>query len=264
MGFFFVGMLILVVYFLVLWNRGRAGWETLQISLGAKKRRSADVSAEGAPLPPELKLYVEELTRLGFERLGEVQVAVPGGMAVKSRIYASSDRTVFAELAETGGLAVFYTVHPDDAVVETGFPLGENIHTRYFRSHTILGGLEQAYRHQTSQAEEFARIHGQPRRVAAIGEYLEFESMYRRTHVARKMRRHTRLAVLEIAALIVGILALLAAVVYWLGSDMTTIEPLILVTFLLAAALTPVALGSFFIPFLGDWGDRRETGKKIR
>jgi hypothetical protein len=262
MGFFFIGLLIISICFVVLSNRGRAGWETIRISTGAKKRRSTDISGEAAALPPELKFPVETLTQLGFSRLGELQVAVPGGGAVRSRIYISVEKRIIAELAETGNLAVFYSVFPDNAVVETGHPIGENFDARDFRSHTVVGGLEQAYRHQVEQVEDFASGHGAPRVVATMAEYLDLEAMYRGRHVARKMRRHTRLALLEVAALAFGVLALLAAIVYWLGTDKSTVDPMIIITFLLTAVLAPVALAAFFIPFIGDWGDRRDWKRK--
>jgi hypothetical protein len=260
MGIFFFEILIWLVLALILWNRGRAGMETLAISFGAGKRRATDVSDPEAPLPPELKSHVSILSELGFSRLGEVKVALPGGQAVKSRIFLSEDGTVFAELAETQrGLVVFTTVFPDEAVMETGFPVGENIATRNFRSHTITKDLGRAYRHQLEQAEAFGKTHGAPRKVASMRDYLDWDAMYRRRYVKRKMRRHTWIGFGQVLAMVYGFLAMAAAAVYWLGTDMSTVDPMVIILFLLIVALSPAALLAFVLPFIGDWGNHRET-----
>ena len=52
MGFFFIELILLTILYLILYNRGKSGFETLQISFGAGKRRSEDVSAQELPVPP--------------------------------------------------------------------------------------------------------------------------------------------------------------------------------------------------------------------
>lgn len=256
MIYFFIELLFLVVLFLVLWNRGKAGWITLMISFGAGKRRSEDVSERKSLIPPELSPMVETLSRIGFTRLGEVQVKIPGRQTMGSRILISTDKTVFAELTETQ-IVVFTTVFADDAVVETGFPVGERIQTRNFRSHTITTDLEAAYRHQLQQVEVFSKTHGVPRRIETMQDYLAWDAMYRKHYVSRKMRRHTWLALLQVWTLVCGILALLLAIFYWLGTDMSTIEPLIVIPIYLIIVLIPVTIVSFVLPYIGYYGDRR-------
>ncbi len=144
MGFFFIELILLTILYLVLYFRGRSGFETLMISIGAGKRRSEDISDPALPVAPELKYSIDALTKLGFSRLGEVQVKIPGGRTAGSRIFISKNKKVFAELTE-GRIVLFASVFPDDAVVETGFPVGENIHSADFRSHTVTTDMEQAY-----------------------------------------------------------------------------------------------------------------------
>ena len=260
MGFFFMGIIIFTVLFLILWNRGKAGMATLSISFGAKKRRTVDISDQLSPLQPEWKPAVDTLSTLGFSRLGEVQVKIPGGQTAKSRMFISADKKVFAELTETeSNIVVFTSVFPDDAVVETGFPVGENIETAGFRSHTITTDLEKACLHQVQQVEAFGKVHGVPRKINNMQEYLVWDAMYRKRYVSRKMRRHTWLGFLEVLALGYGFTALLVALFYWLGSDKSTIEPLIIILFLLLIALAPAAITAFMIPYIGDRGSRREA-----
>jgi hypothetical protein len=258
MGFFFMELILLTILFLILYNRGKAGFVTLLISFGAGKRRSEDISAQELPVPPELKHAVDSLAKLGFSRLGEVQVKIPGGQSAGSRIFISKDKRVFAELTE-GRIVLFTTVFPDDAVVETGFPVGENFRTKNFQSRTITTDLEQAYNHQLGQIKGFRKPHGIPRKIATMPDYLAWDVMYRQRHVARKMRRHTWLGFLQTAALGYGIAAALTAVVFLVGAEKNSIEPMLIIALILIAALTPAAVAAFFLPFIGDWGSRRGT-----
>jgi hypothetical protein len=258
MGYFFIGLILLTVLYLILWNRGKDGFVTLRVSFGAKKRRSKDVSDQEYPIPPELSHAIGVLTKLKFKPLGGVQVPIPGGRIAGSRIFLSAKKTVFAELTDSN-IVLFISVFPDDAVVETGFPVGERITTRDFRSHTITSGLEQAHQHHLGQIEAFGKTHGAPRKIKTMEEYLEWEAMYRRRHVGRKMRRHTVLGFLQVLMLAYGISALLTAIIYWLGSDMSTIEPMLFIMTILVLVLIPAAIIAFFLPYIGDRGSRRET-----
>jgi hypothetical protein len=258
MGFFFIELILLTILYLILYNRGKSGFETLQISFGAGKRRSEDVSARELPVPPESKYAIDALSKMGFSRLGEVQVKIPGGRTAGSRIFVSKNKKVFAELTESR-IVLFNSVFPDDAVMETGFPVGENFNSKNFRSHTVTADIGQAYKHQLAQVEAFQKAHGTPRKIQTMKAYLDWETMYRKKHVGRKMRRHTLLGYLQAAGLVFGVLAFLAAVIYWLGSDMSTIEPMLFIALVLAGVLLPVAVVSFFLPFIGDWGSRRNS-----
>jgi hypothetical protein len=258
MGVFFIELLLIVILSAVLWNRGREGIDTLLIALGAKNRRSEDVSDPPVPVPPELKFTVESLGKLGFQRLGEVQVALPRNRTSFSRLFVSKDRKIFADLNESR-IVLFTSVFKDDAVAETGWPVGENFSRPDFLSRTVTTGLEDACRYQKERIAELAKTHGPARKIKSVADYQAWEALYRRRFVARKMRRHAILAFLELFLLGFNISALLAALVYWLGSDMSTIDPLIFITTVLVGVLAPAAILAFLIPFLGDWGSRRSA-----
>jgi hypothetical protein len=258
MGIYFFELLVIVILLIVLWNRGRGGIDTLLIRFGAAKRRSMDVSGQEIPVPPELKYTIEALAKLGFKRLGEVQVELPGKRTSFSRLFVSKDQKVFVDLAESR-ILLFTSVFKDDAVVETGFPVGENISGKNFQSHTVTTGMEPALRHQRAQLEAFGKTHGPVRKIKTIPDYQVWEAMYRRRYITRKMLRHTILGFFQLSLLGYGISALLAAVVYWLGSDKATVDPLIFITTVLVGALTPAAILAFLSPFFGDWGSRRNA-----
>src|SRR4030042_621562 len=177
MVIFFIEILILIGWLWCLWIPGKAGIISLLISSGAGKRRPMDISDSPQPLPVEYQTTVDALSNLGFSRLGETLVKIAGVQTVKSRIYISADNLVFAELTEVKMIIwIFTTVYSDDAAVETGFPCGENIETAGFRSHTITTDLEKAYRHQVQQLEAFGRIHGAPRKIGTMQDYLAWDA----------------------------------------------------------------------------------------
>jgi hypothetical protein len=260
MIYFFIEILILIGWLWCVWIPGRAGIVSLLISSGAKKRRPVYISDPPQPVPAEYQAAVDELTNLGFSRLGETLVKIPSIRPTISRIFISADKLVFAELTEIKiKNSIFTTVYSDDAVVETGFPFGENIETAFFRSHTITTDLEKAYRHQVQQLDSFGKIHGAPRKIETMQDYLACDAMYRTQHASRKFRRITRLSILQILALVYGAAVLLAAIGLWWVSDKTTITPLVYKMLVLLAALAPAALVSPMLLMLSSWGSRRET-----
>lgn len=260
MVIFFIEILILIGWLWCLWIPGRAGIISLLISSGAGKRRPVDISDRPEPLPAFYQPTVDALSKLGFSRLGEALVKIPGVQTVKSRIYVSADNRIIAELTEIKMIIwIFTAMYSDDAAVETGFPCGENIETADFRSHTITADLEKAYRNQVQQMNDFGRIHGAPRKIETMQDYLAWEAVYRTRHLSRKFRRITRLSLLQILVLVYGAAVLLAATGWWWVSDKTAVTPLIYGMFALLTALAPAAFLSPFLLYLSSWGSRRES-----
>lgn len=219
-----------------------------------------DISDPPQPLPAEYQPAVDALSKLGFSRLGETRVKITGVQTVKSRIFISADKLVFAELTEIKIQNwIFTTVYSDDAVLETGFPCGEKIETAFFRSHTITTDLEKAYRHQVQQLDSFGRIHGAPRKIETMQDYLSWDAMYRKRYFSRKMRRFMWFAFFDILAVVYGVAALTAATGFLWVSDKSTAIPSINGMFVLLFAVIPAALAAAILPLIDYWSSRRET-----
>jgi hypothetical protein len=188
----------------VLLFSGATGAVSIYVYLTVRNRRSEDASVEQIePLAPAQPL-VAALTGLGFRRLGEARtrLALPGGTGI-AWVLVDPEGTTQAEVVASPPLLALTSVYADEAVVETGYPLGEQIDTPSFRSHTVAGSVEAAYRHHLEQAADFGAAHGAPQRIASMAGYFRWDRSYRLHHAQRKMRR---------LFLVNGVLPMVAAV----------------------------------------------------
>jgi hypothetical protein len=149
------------------------------------------------------------LMRLGFRRLGEVQLDLPGLRLVESVqtgvradkgpgmtrhtifLFVDGAGTILAETGYIDGspvLVSFSTTFSDETVVETMYPLGESIDDPDFHCGTVSSSLETAYDEQRLHIARWTMRHGSPRAVGAVADYLRDEANYRARFARRKLR----------------------------------------------------------------------------
>src|SRR5262245_37980326 len=118
--------LVLCVIYYVLVARGVGSIKSLMISLGAPKRRAEDASNLQVTPSEKLQPFIDKLKELGFVRLGEAGVKLPGHPTIYEFVLVSPDRSVTVEATEVmPNLTAFTTAYPDGAAVETHYPMGE-------------------------------------------------------------------------------------------------------------------------------------------
>jgi hypothetical protein len=253
-------IIILIAIYVVLLAQGKIGIDILLISFGAKKRRPVNISHLQIPPSAKLQATITTLTNLGFYRLGEIRLRIVGVGSFESWIFISSDNLTHTGLTEAmANLVVFETVYKDHAVVETGFPMGENIERPNFRSHTITVGIEDAYTHHVQQITEFIKAHGIPRRIENMNDYLYWDASYRKLYVRRKFSRDTWFALMMVLASGYGLITTLLMAGFWLQWDNLTITRLHSHLVLLAKMVAPAAIVAQLIPFIALWSSRRES-----
>jgi hypothetical protein len=256
---FVIVIFLLILAYLILVIQGRVGIIILRISSGTKKRRPENISHLQLPPPAELQTRIDILSKLGFSRLGETRIEIPSVKSSNSWVFVSSDKTIQTDLGETvPDMVIFNTTYNDKAVVETGFPFGENIETPYFRSHTIISSIENAYLHQVQQVEGFIKKHGIPRRIETMNDYLYWDVIYRERYSGLKMRRNTLLGILNILSFGYGIVSLIIATVLILShrdNSATTYDYLLF----LLIAIAPASLISLSTSFIVLFSIRQET-----
>ena len=120
-----LGLVVIAVLAWRLIDIGWRGWMGLRVVLGAKNRRSIDVSAWNLPPPARAHENIASLAAIGFARLGEAQVQLPGRKAANLWVIVDSDRVVQAEVAY--GMVSFSTYFQEDVLVVTDYPSGEHI-----------------------------------------------------------------------------------------------------------------------------------------
>jgi hypothetical protein len=163
----------------------------LSVYQGSDTRRSEDVSHRDLPVPIGGLGAAGQLMALGFSRLGETETRLPvkpyAGIVWH---FSNAEKTITAEMTEFPGggiLLNFYSVFYDGSIVETGYPAGENIHDRLYRSQKISSSLEDAYRHQLDLMAQWSGEHGSSRRIETMAELLHWEELFRANFAKRKL-----------------------------------------------------------------------------
>jgi hypothetical protein len=203
-------------------------WRMWNVYSGASTRRPFDASAAGLQPPPELVDTVSRLIRLGFQRLGEAQLDLPGMAAatvtatndpraagVSNRhtvfVFVDQERTVVAEtgvVPHAPILVSFNSLFADGSVVETMYPRGESIHDADFHSGHSSQSLDRAYDDQRVEISRWRMRHGSPRQVQTMADFLRADAEYRERYARRKLRRpFIRNQLLPAVLIVVGVVA---------------------------------------------------------
>jgi hypothetical protein len=207
-------------------------WRAWRVYDGSSTRRPFDASGAGLQPPPELVPCLSALMRLGFHRLGEAQLDIPGVRAVTLTatgepriagepttrhtifVFVDNDGTVVAEtgvVPHAPLLTSFNSVYPDGSVVETMYPRGETIDHADFHSGHSKHSLDRAYHDQRGVMDRWRWEHGAPRVISTMSDYLRADADYRDRFAKRKLRGPMlRRQILPTALLTAGIVALAA------------------------------------------------------
>ncbi|HEX7431062.1 MAG TPA: hypothetical protein VF293_02615 [Candidatus Limnocylindrales bacterium] len=117
-----------------------------------------DVSDEAMALPPDVGPQADELARLGFERIGQVELA--WARIYQPRQPSRTWKSASAEPAISGGIragtgtVTFWTVWPDGSSLTTTYPDLRKAAVKDLQIQGTNDGIEAAYRlHQTTLAE---------------------------------------------------------------------------------------------------------------
>jgi hypothetical protein len=200
---------------------GYNAWALWVVYRGAVERRPRDVSAELRPPTGKAAAWVGELSALGFERLGELEVVLPSvGLLAPLRqrstrhsgwIMVDAERTTLAEMAEQ--LLEFSTQLADGSFVETMHPLGHReVRPRLEVSH-VPSTVAEAYRRHLEVLARRSAGHGSARRVDSMADQARHDVAYRREHARAVLRRPVGRQLLVLGAVAAVALILLASTV---------------------------------------------------
>ena len=181
----------------------------IRVYQGADRRRPVDATSRATPPPPGIRPLVDALAALGFRRLGEYELELPGsfllrpphrsaGGAAPGRpvhvcwVLVDAEGTTVAEVApfadaeDGGGLVSLTTTMRDGAVVETMFPRGERVERPDFHSGHVRTSVDAAYDEHRLHVGRFMR-HGRPRSVVSMRDMLRDDTVYRERFAKRKL-----------------------------------------------------------------------------
>lgn len=155
--------------------------------LGVAKRSPKDVGQLAIPPSPMALNLIVFLQSIGFHRLGEAQVTLPGGKPFVYHLLVHADRSILAEV--TSSIVSFSTHFDENVLVVTDCPKGENINTPDYQSHTITTNLGDAFYYHQQQSEKFKTRFGAPAALSNMADYLQWEQIGRENYGIAKLKR---------------------------------------------------------------------------
>jgi hypothetical protein len=189
-------------------NMGRQGLAGLQISRGAKNRRSVDGSSLQLAPPAETKEMITALNSLEFHRLGELPVKLPENKVVTVWVLVNSDDTIQAETVYDR--ISFSSFFQEDVLLVTDYPTGERIEIPRYQSHFVAASINDAYRHHLEQLELFTRKYGTPHTIQSMHDYLHWETMGRVHYGDIKLKRFTIVDTVRVAICVYAVIVCVA------------------------------------------------------
>lgn len=207
----------LVLSLLLLTRFGPPAWRTWRIFAGAKTRRMADAGPLEIPPPVPVGDRLDELEALGFRRIGERYLQLPGSpLRYEWLVGDESGETYVVAVPSVvvGTLVAAYSSFDDGTWVQTNFPRGETIVRRSFFASFVPTNLTDMIAAHRRQVDTLRAAHGNPRLIHTMADTLRMDADYRTRHGGATLRRLTlRIMTPALAALglavICGLLLLL-------------------------------------------------------
>lgn len=154
----------------------------------APSRRSYDVSNESQPPPKAVYEMLKILEEIGFVRLGEVAIDVLPLSKKVTWLLTKNKGMILAEVIKMEDKAAcqFTTIFRDESILETSFPIGENIDKPNYRSRKNEVSLQAAFEQHMHHARAIHQQRGNPQAINSISDYLQREGRYRELYLHYK------------------------------------------------------------------------------
>lgn len=186
-----------------------SAFRIVQLYVGVRDRRLTDGSSFAPPAPPAVASAAERLVQLGFERIGERTLVLPGEKRRFEWNLVDRATTTYVALVPTtasvgGVLMACYSAFADGSFVQTTWPKGATIQRPDLVTTAVTGSLEDALAMHISIVAKFSRLHGQPLPNGSMADLLARDATYRTRHGGATLRgrvyRFVGLTALVVAA----------------------------------------------------------------
>jgi hypothetical protein len=189
-GSFLGYLLSLVFVFQMLVVASRvASWARLRRMAGAISGMvPQDISHQETPPPAAANAIIVTLAGLGFRRLGEVSVSLPGTRPATLWLYTEPERGIHAEVGVIGPvpMVVFITLFGEHAVIETAYPRGTMLEQPGFVAQVVSTSVRDAYEAHATRAHRMQAQHGQPRHIDTMPAFIDYSRIYNTRFGGRK------------------------------------------------------------------------------
>ncbi|HEV2006151.1 MAG TPA: hypothetical protein VGQ85_05995 [Candidatus Limnocylindrales bacterium] len=208
----------LVLSLLLLWRFGPSGWRAWQIYSGVRSRRMSDAGPLEITPPDLVASRLDELEALGFTRIGERFLQLPGTpLRYEWLVGEPSGETyvIVVAVAGIGTMAAGYSSFDDGTWVQTNFPRGASITRRDFFASFVSTNLTDMLAAHRRQVATLRAAHGTPRSIRTMADTLRMDAEYRTRHGGVTLRRLTfklispalAAAALAVISFLLGLLA---------------------------------------------------------
>jgi hypothetical protein len=213
-----VALVGLIISVLLLAQLGPPAWRNWRIYAGVRTRRMADAGPLEIPPPEPVAQRLSALAGLGFHRIGERFIQLPGTPIRYEWLVGEDSGEVYVIVVPstvTGTLVALYSSFEDSTWVQTNFPRGAVVDRPTFHASFVTTSLDDALATHRAQVARLTAAHGAPRSIATMADTLRMDADFRVHHGGMTIRPLTvRLILPAVGA---AILAVLCAVLLVLG-----------------------------------------------
>jgi hypothetical protein len=156
-----------------------------------------DVTGQDIVIPEQHAETDQQLRSLGMRPLGVLHVKPAFLDTAYEWVYVSESGRIYVEIVYDifGPVFLqFMSCFPDDAMVITRYPHGENIATVDFISRFARGSIDAALHFHKEQLKEWEDLHGTPNTVQTMDDVLRYDEIFRDNYRKRDTRRIIRLS----------------------------------------------------------------------
>lgn len=177
---------ILVVSLFLLARFGPPAWRTWRIFSGVKQRRLADAGPLEIPPPDALAEPLHQLRELGFARIGERWLQLPGTPIRYEWVLGEASGEVYVVLLPSivmGGVySGCYTSWDDGTWIQTTYPRGAIVERPQFHASFVTTSLADMLTTHRRIVDRYRARLGQPRRILTMADTLRMDADYRTRH----------------------------------------------------------------------------------
>lgn len=204
-----VDLVILGILLLVAIRLVPSAWYMLRVYLRIRARRLEDGSSFAPPAPQAVAAVAEQLQPLGFARIGERSLVLPGNQRRFEWNMVDELTTTYVSIVPVrtvrgGALVGFYSAFADGGFVVTSYPLTETVRRADFDSAPGAATVEETVSLHRQRAADFSRTHGQPLPNRSMAELLVRDDTYRRRHGGLTLRNRVYQFVAVTAVVVVA------------------------------------------------------------
>ena len=210
-------LLVLVLLGALLIRTVPQTWAIWRIYMGIGRRRLQDGSSIAPPPPAPVAAIAARLGAIGFQRIGERTLVLPGGKRRFEWDLIDESSTTYVAIVPLGGIGrmVCYSAFGDGAFVETAYPMGTQMRRPDLVANVVASSPEDAVVAHRRLLAESSSTHGPALTNRSMKDLLARDATYRQRHGGATMRRRvyslvgvSALGVLATATVLMRVVAL--------------------------------------------------------